>query len=484
MVAKLGACVGSVLMVGCAGVPMAKVEVSGAHAVREPGAETPATAAKALAIVPPPPALVSVTTSAPNLYATCAGEEVFVVVDVKAQEVALEQRLPMNLSLVIDRSGSMDAEHKLDHVKEAAAFLVRNLTADDVLSLVTYDDQVDVNLPAEPVSHPERFLERIHALQSGNMTNIEGGLRAGAAEVERNLDSQRINRVILLSDGLANVGVSDPRALGQLASSFAERGIAVTSMGVGVQYGEDTMMQVAELGRGNYHFIGDASQVAAVFQRELEELKAVVALDTHLELELPRGVSLQEAYGYAGVEIEGARVRIPLGDLFSGDDRRVVLRLENQAHEGALPFAARVHYRPAKTPNDEGHANSQLALTCTQDAQKLAAGENAAVREEVDLVASAALVDQAMRDVHEGRREVAKQKLEAQIQTIAKSAERSDNARLKKQVEVMQSTRHRLEALDSYAASSDEVQGFVKGNRAQSKEALKKRGSKAPNAAP
>jgi hypothetical protein len=176
-------------------------------------------------------------------------------------------------------------------------------------------------------------------------------------------------------------------------------------------------------------------------------------------------------------------VRIPLGDLFSGDDRRVVLRLANQTHEAALPFAARVHYRPAKTPNDEGHANSRLALTCTQDAQQLAAGENAAVREEVDLVASAALVDQAMRDVHEGRREVAKQKLDAQIQTIAKSAERSDNARLKKQVEVMQSTRHRLEALDSYAASSDEVQGFVKGNRAQSKEALKKRGSKAPNAA-
>jgi len=424
---------------------------------------------------PVAPSLVSVRTSAPNAYSTCNGDDVFVVVDVNAQEVALKERLPMNLAVVIDRSGSMDSEHKLDHAKDAASFLVKNLTKSDLLGLVVYDSDVNVVTPSAPLAHPNTVLEQIRKLAPGSMTYIEGGLRAGATEVAKHLNAQQVNRVILLSDGLANVGVSDPRELGRIARSFAAEGIAVTTMGVGLEYNEETMMQVAELGRGNYHFIGKPDQIPVVFAKELSELKAVVALDSTLDLSIPSWAKLETVYGYDNVKVEGGHVAIPLGDLFSGDSRRITLRFSTNVGEGNLPFDARVHYRPASDPTKNEHSSQALAMTCTQDPARLAKGENKAVREELGLVVSAAAMDHAMKEVNEGRRDVAKQALDKQIQAVAAQAESSNNERFRKQVSEMKDARQKLDTLDSYDTGSAEVQSYVKGNRAASKSALKKR---------
>ena len=114
----------------------------------------------------------------------------------------------MNLAVVIDRSGSMEAEHKLDHAKDAASFLVKNLTPADMLGLVVYDSDVNVITPSAVLGNAAPVLAQIASLVPGNSTFIEGGLRAGAAEVAKHLSAQQVNRVILLSDGLANVGVS------------------------------------------------------------------------------------------------------------------------------------------------------------------------------------------------------------------------------------------------------------------------------------
>ncbi len=421
------------------------------------------------------PSLLSVTTSAPNTHSNCLGDDIFVVVDIKAQEIALKERLPMNLALVIDRSGSMASENKLEHAKDAASFLVKNLAQSDMLGVVVYDSTVDVLTPSARVEDAAPVLAQIASLQPGNTTYIEGGLRAGAAEVAKQLSANHVNRVILLSDGLANVGVSDPRELGKIAQSFAAEGIAVTAMGVGLEYSEETMMQVAELGRGNYHFIGKPEQIPAVFERELEELKAVVALDATLDLSIPSWAKLEAVYGYDNVVSEGGHIAIPLGDFFSGDDRRVTLRFSTNVGEGNLPFDANVRYRPAAEPGRSEQASQALALRCTQDRNTLAAGENKTVREEVGLVVSAATMDRAMRDVNEGRREIAKQQLDTQIQAVAAAADSSKNERFKKQVHEMKQAREKLDTLDAFGTSSAEVQSYVKGNRAASKDTLKKR---------
>ncbi len=232
---------------------------------------------------------------------------------------------------------------------------------------------------------------------------------------------------------------------------------------------------MAELGRGNYHFIGQPDQIPAVFERELEELKAVVALDATLDLSIPAWAKLEAVYGYDNVVSEGGHIAIPLGDLFSGDGRRVTLRFSTNVREGDLPFAAHVRYRPAADPSHSEESSQALALRCTQDRNTLASGENTLVREEVGLVVSAATMDHAMRDVNEGRREIAKQQLDTQIQALSAAADSSHNERFKKQVSEMKGARENLDTLDAYSTSSAEVQSYVKGNRAASKTALKKR---------
>lgn len=459
-------------LIGCASAPVdhtVAAPVAPAANVLQVAASAP---------VPQPvaaPSLVSVHTSAPNAYSTCSGDDIFVVVDVKAQEVALKERLPMNLAVVIDRSGSMETEQKLEHVKDAASFLVKNLTPSDMLGLVAYDSNVDVLRSAAPLEQPNGVLQQIAELTPGSATFIEGGLRAGAAEVAKELRASQVNRVILLSDGMANVGVQDPHELGRIAQSFAAEGIAVTAMGVGLEYSEETMMQIAELGRGNYHFIGNPQQIPEVFARELSELKAVVALNATLDLSIPSWAKLEAVYGYDNVTSEGGHIAIALGDLFSGDSRRVTLRFSTQRGEGTLPFEANVQYRPANTPEQNERASEALTLRCTQDPNVLARSENASVREEVNLVVSAAAVDRAMKEVNEGRREIAKQQLDAQIQSVAAAADGSSNERFKKQVHELKAAREKLDTLDSYGTGSAEVQSYVKGNRAASKSALKKR---------
>jgi len=470
-----GAKTAGILCVGLLGCASARTETKIAVASPPRPPLQVAVAAPAPALAASPTSLLSVRTSAPNAYSTCAGDDIFVVVDVTAREIALKQRLPMNLAVVIDRSGSMESEHKLEHAKDAASFLVKNLTQTDLLGLVVYDASVDVITPSAPLADAAPVLAQIRGLAPGNLTYIEGGLRAGAAEVAKQLNAQQVNRVILLSDGLANVGVSDPRELGRIAQTFAAEGIAVTTMGVGLEYSEETMMQLAELGRGNYHFIGQPDQIPVVFQKELEELKAVVALDATLDLSIPAWAKLETVYGYDNVKVEGGHVAIPLGDLFSGDARRITLRFSTQARDGSLPFDAHVRARPASDPVASEDSSQALTLTCTQDRNLLARGENKLVREELGLVVSAAAMDHAMREVNEGRREVAKRALDQQIQAVGAAADSSNNERFRKQVREMKDARQKLDTLDAYDTGSAEVQSYVKGNRAASKNALKKR---------
>jgi Ca-activated chloride channel family protein len=323
----------------------------------------------------------------------------------------------------------------------------------------------------------KRLLRKIASLQPGNMTNIEGGLRAGYEQVMAAVAPEIISRVILLSDGLANVGVSDPRALGLIARHAAAQGVSTTAMGVGVEYSEDTMMQVAEHGRGNYHFIGQPSEVPALFARELRELKATVAHDAVVSLELPAGSVVERVYGYDQAEVGGSRLSLPIGDLWSGDNRRIVVRVRSKAGSpSALLASAHVRYRST----DGGKAGARLAtadasMRCVSDQAQVHALLRPAIQHEVELVTSAEVMDIAMQDVHGGRKDEAKHKLDKNIERLAPIAEASGDAVLQEQVSTLRKARTELDAFDDMAVSAAEVQAFVKGNRASSKATQKRR---------
>lgn len=416
--------------------------------------------------------------SASEGYVCGEASDSYLMLGLTAAEVARSDRPPMNLALVIDRSGSMGSEGKLEQVKKAASFLIQNLHEKDRIALIAYDDRVAVLARSQPIGRdPTPLLRKIAGLQPGNMTNIEGGLRAGYEQVLPRVAPERISRVLLLSDGLANVGASEPRALGTIARQAASQGVSTTAMGVGAEYGEDTMMQVAEHGRGNYHFIGDPAAIPALFARELRELKATVAQDAVVSLELPRGAVVERVYGYDQAEVGGSRLSLPIGDLWSGDNRRIVVRVRSAAGgPSALLASAQVRYRDADgTAQSARLAAADASLRCVRDAAEVHALRRPAVMDEVELVTSAEVMDVAMQDVSAGRKAEAKSKLDRNIAALAPRAAASGSAALREQVETMRKARSDLDALDGVAESAVEVQAYVKGNRASSKAVQKRR---------
>jgi Ca-activated chloride channel family protein len=173
-------------------------------------------------------------------------------------------RAPINVAIVLDRSGSMQGE-KIQRAREAAIGALDLLGADDIVSIIAYDSDVNVLVPATKLTDKEHVAAIIRAIQPGGNTALFGGVSKGAAEVRKFIDDKRVNRVILLSDGLANVGPSSPGELGDLGASMKKENISVSTLGLGLGYNEDLMVQLAGKSGGNHQFIENASELADIF---------------------------------------------------------------------------------------------------------------------------------------------------------------------------------------------------------------------------
>jgi Ca-activated chloride channel family protein len=210
-------------------------------------------------------------------------------VALKGFELADKERPPINLAIVLDRSGSMQGD-KIVEAKRAAILALDFLTPDDILSIVTYDSGVNVLVPATKVTDPEYIANKIRSISVGGNTALFAGVSKGAAELRKFLDPKRVNRVILLSDGLANVGPSTPEDLGTLGAGLSKEGIAVTTIGLGLGYNETLMTRLAEQSDGNHFFAEAASDLNRVYLTELGELTSVIAQAVDVTIHFPEGV--------------------------------------------------------------------------------------------------------------------------------------------------------------------------------------------------
>jgi Ca-activated chloride channel family protein len=255
--------------------------------------------------------------------------EIYASIDLAALAVPAEKRPPMSVAIVIDHSGSMQGE-KIAKAREAARGLIERLGPSDRAALVQFDDTAEVLVPSIPVDAAgRRRLEAgIESVRDAGGTNIHDGLVLGRDEVMRGLTAGTVNRVILLSDGNANVGVTDVPSLSRIASDASERGVRITTVGLGLDYNEDLMEQVADHGRGAYYYVKDALALDAVFAGELRAIQGTVATAAELRLEPAcAGVEIAEVYGYP-TRRDGQAVVVPLADLSGGDKRKVVARLK------------------------------------------------------------------------------------------------------------------------------------------------------------
>lgn len=255
-----------------------------------------------------------------------------------------EQRDPVNVAIVIDKSGSMQGE-KIAQARKAALQAVDRLGKDDIVSIIVYDTSVSVLVPATKASDRESIQQKIQQISAGGNTALHAGVLKGAEELRKFLDRKRVNRVILLSDGLANVGPSTPGELEELGASLLEEGISVSTMGLGLGYNEELMSRLALASSGNHVFIEDADSLVAVFQREFDDVLSVVAQNIRIQVELSDGVRPVKLLNYPAV-ISGQKVEIELGQLYSQQQRYFVLELE-------IPFGKANSVRPVARVSTE-----------------------------------------------------------------------------------------------------------------------------------
>ena len=311
---------------------------AGCHAAKSsaPPAQAPLAVTGASPGEPLPVAsdLLTLETAAGNRFVRAdQRSEALVRVRIHGQKLRDARRPPVNLGLVVDTSGSMEGDAIRD-ARAASLVLLESLSEGDRLSVVTFDSNPTVLVPATRLDKETTAMikEKIGTMKAQGTTDLAGGLRAGLAQVLAGFEANGVNRIVLLGDGVPN----DEPAVIPIARQAASRMVPVTVLGLGVDYNETLMNQIAQQSGGKYHFVRDSSAVAAVFKDELVRVKRVVARNTQLRLRPGPGVTIDEVVGVPA-NPSGNDTYVPLGDVSEGEHRDVVVRLSVSARRAGSP---------------------------------------------------------------------------------------------------------------------------------------------------
>lgn len=246
------------------------------------------------------------------------------------------RRPRLNLALVLDRSGSMSGQ-KLQNAKRAATFAVEQLGSEDQVSVVAYDDQVRVYAPSQSASNKTALRAAIQSIQTNGSTDLHGGWLEGGTQVAAHLDTSALNRVLLLTDGLANAGVVDPKLIARDVEGLSKRGVSTSALGVGSDFNEDLLMAMAQKGDGNFYFIESAADLERIFALELKGLTAQVGQKVSLGIETREGCVVEDALN----DFERNELgRWMLPPLLAGQTIEVALTLRVAPHVGTRELAS------------------------------------------------------------------------------------------------------------------------------------------------
>lgn len=235
-------------------------------------------------------------------------------------------RTPVNVSFVIDRSGSMNGL-RIEQAREAAIMAINRLEPNDIASVVIFDDRVEVLVPAQKVTDRKYFTDRIRQVGVRGSTAIYAGVSQGASEVRKNMDPRRLNRVVLLSDGLANVGPKNPAEFAQLGRELLKEGISVSTIGLGKDYNEDLMLQLAKAGDGNHAFAAMPDDLIKIFNKEFDDVLASCAQTVSIDVDLQPGARVVRAISRDG-DIQPAHAKFQMNQIYQETEHYVLLEIE------------------------------------------------------------------------------------------------------------------------------------------------------------
>lgn len=320
----------------------------------------------------------------------------------------------VDLVIVLDRSGSMEGE-KIRFAKQAVMNLLAALSPSDRFALVSYSDEVLRHSGLMPVNAENRrtFESIVGNIGPGGSTNLGAGLQEGLNILASDGNRQNAGKVILISDGLANRGVTDEFSLGRMASTAVSGEFAVSTIGVGLEFNERLMTTIADRGAGNYYFLENPNAFAEIFRREFLKTRVVAASGVEVRVPLKPGMSLTHAGGYPIETRNGTAIFRP-GNLYGGQARKLFLTLtvpvdqvgEFELEKLELTYTHQGQRLQAKTP-------TTLKYACVKDRQAALASidrdewEKKVVQEDFN-----ALREEVAEDIKKGDEQAAMDKIQ------------------------------------------------------------------------
>jgi Ca-activated chloride channel family protein len=253
------------------------------------------------------------TTDCTTVHASHGGQR-FIVAEIVAPAAAEDKPRPnVDIAFVLDRSGSM-AGDKFRLARKAIEQAIRALAPTDNFSVVIYDNEIDIVQPATPASHEAKqaAISRLHDVSPRGTTNLSEGWLVGCGQVAEHLTDDRIGRCLLLTDGLANVGITDPGILAHHARELRKRGVSTSTFGVGSDFDEVLMGQMADAGGGGFIFIERPEQIPGLIANELGDTLEIVARDVVIDLRIGGDISVRPMGPYPWMKNdEGVQIMLP-----------------------------------------------------------------------------------------------------------------------------------------------------------------------------
>ena len=295
----------------------------------------------------------------------------YLKVSLSGQKIDNSKRVPINLAIVIDKSSSMGGD-RIEKAREAAIFAVNLLNENDTLSIVAYDSEAKVIVPASKVKNKQKLIQVINEnVVANGGTALFAGLSKGIKQVETQLTKDKVNRIILLSDGQANIGPSSVDELSQLAIIAAKKNIAITTLGIGSDYNELLMSSIASYSDGNHVFVNNSADLENVFVHEFTDLMSAIAQDVVITIQLKNGVKPVRLLGRDGV-IKDNQVTVRMNQLFSNQEKYVLLEvIPDEGKVGQSKTLAEIDLKYDNLLVNKAEHETQLVSVAYTDNQKL-----------------------------------------------------------------------------------------------------------------
>lgn len=310
-----------------------------------------------------------------------------VLVKISASGMAMGARMPLNLCLILDRSGSMEGP-PMDYMKSACSYIVDLLEPNDVLSIVAFEETAQVIMPARRVVNKALVKQHIQMLEVGNTTNLYDGIAMGASQLASIQSQGYVNRALLFTDGEPTAGNKDFNSIVGQVTEQKSRGITITALGFGAEYNEELLAAIAKRSGGNYYYITRPELIPEVFRKELETVMLNIARNIRMRVQMSRWVQVREILGK--LPTFGHRsAEVTLADMERGEAQSAILELELGPRQGGEYRVAKVEltYDDSVTGRNET-ISTDVVVDFTTDASLIASGVNPIVQRELEVAES------------------------------------------------------------------------------------------------